>query len=157
MISDILLPFLMLLHLAIWIFAIFGGFFSPIICQFNILILVPIIYLIHILPLHVIVDTKIKHLIKNCDNFTDVEDYVLRPKKIEFLKNYIPKDVDEKKALKVMRVYSMEEDKLVIPKIHKRLEQCFENSFGNPLNAQGMLILAMIMSVYILKFYWKAF
>ena len=59
--------------------------------------------------------------------------------------------------MKVMRVYSLEEDKLVVSRMHKRIEECFENSFGNPLSAQGMLILAMIMSVYLLKFYWKAF
>ena len=153
---NILLTFLMMFHMAIWLFAIFGGLISPAICQFNILILVPVIYLIHILPLHIIVDNKIKHIINNLDKFDDIE-YVLRPKKIEFLQNYIPKDVDNEKALKVMRIYSAEEDKLVIPKIHKRLEQCFENSFGNPLNAQGMLILAMIVSVYLLKFFWKAF
>ena len=109
------------------------------------------------MPLHIIVETKVKHIIKNFDKFLVADDYVLRPKKIEFLKNYIPADMEQEKALKVMRIYSIEEDKLVIPIIHKRLEQCFENSFGNPMSAQGMLILAMIVSVYLLKFYWKAF
>ena len=109
------------------------------------------------MPLHILVETKVKHIIKNLDKFPDVSTYVLRPKKIEFLRSYIPLDMEEEKALRVMQIYSKEEDKLVVPIIHKRLEQCFETSFGNPMSGQGMLILAMIISVYLLKFYWKAF
>ena len=154
--NDLMLSFLCLFHVSIWLFVIFGGFWSPEICKFNMLVIVPTIYLLHMLSFHVIVSYKLDHILKNCDNFQDI-DYYVKPKCIEDFKKYLPDNIDNKKALKIIKIYFSEEDKLVIPRIYKKIEGCFENSFANPLSAQGMLILAMIVSAYLLKFYWKEF
>lgn len=157
MACDISLIFLILIHCFVWIFVIFGGFFSPTICQINMLVIIPAIYLIHIMSFHVIVKTKMQHILKNCENFDNLEAYIVKPKKVEDLRKYLPQDLDEEKAMKVIKIYLSEEDKLVIPKIHRKMEDCFETSFANPFSPQGMLILGMIVSIYLLKFYWKKF
>ena len=157
MATDIILTTMFVFHIAIWLFVIFGGFISPLVCQINILVIVPFIYLIHILPLHVIVETKMKRLYKNYDQYKNVPEYAVDERQMIMLKKYLPSDIDNEKVLKIIRVYLAEEDKLVIPRLHRKLESYFEKSFGSPVSAQGMLILAMIVSTYLLKFYWKSF
>ena len=154
--NKLLLPFLTTLHVFIWMFVIFGGFFSPEICKFNMLVVVPAIYLLQMLSFHVIVSYKLGYILKNCDEFNDV-DYYVTQKKIDEFKKFLPPDIDNEKAIKIIKRYFFEEDKLVITKFHKNIKKLFDNSFENPLCAQGMLILSMIISAYLLKFYWKTF
>ena len=57
--------FLALIHILIWLFLLFGFLINSKIALFNTLFLLPSIYLIHILPFHVI--NKIKcYINKNC-------------------------------------------------------------------------------------------
>ena len=105
MARDVSLILLILIHCFVWLFVIFGGFLSPKVCQFIILVVVPSIYLIHILSFHVIVETKMLHILKNCENFEDLKEYVVKPKRAEVLKKYLPKDVDADKAMKIVKIY----------------------------------------------------
>jgi len=56
---ELLLNFLILFHIVIWIF-ILGAFINQKAAKFNLYYLIPFIYILHILPFHVIVESKKK-------------------------------------------------------------------------------------------------
>ena len=49
---------LVFIHILIWLFVVFGFLISYKIALFNILILIPLIYILHILPFHIINEMK---------------------------------------------------------------------------------------------------
>ena len=59
-----LIDFLILFHVIIWIIAILGGIFGKAIIRFNVLILLPCIYLFQMLPIHLIILKKIELILK---------------------------------------------------------------------------------------------
>jgi len=55
----------------------------------------------------------------------------------------------------IIKIYILQENKYIIPKIYKNIRKIFRNSFADPLSPQGMLILAYIINTYLLFYYWR--
>jgi hypothetical protein len=127
--SNILLQLLIIVHILIWIFILFGGFISSEYTKFIIYKLIPFIYVIHILPFHTFVETKLLIIDKNKDDSN--------------------KDKSSKSIL------DEEEDKYIIPLFFRKLNNIFSSSFANPLSPQGLLLLGYIINTYLLRNKWK--
>ena len=126
---NLILQLLIIIHLGIWIFVVFGGFFKESYTKFNIMILIPFIYVIHILPFHIITSTKL-HIIENDSAYNN---------------NNTPS----------AQILKDEEQKYIIPYYFRKLNNIFEDSLFNPLSPQGLLILGYIINVYIMIYKWK--
>ena len=88
-----ILYFLVILHLFVWIFSIFGGFIHKNVALFNVYVFLPIIYIFQCLPNHIIIWIKIYIINKNgihhtCDMSTNkyTKDYNTIKKMAESLR-----------------------------------------------------------------------
>ena len=113
---------LSIFHVFIWIYIIFGSFFGKKHAKFIIYYLIPFIYILHILPFHIIREAKKKKLNINNDEIFD--------KKI--------KDIE----------YSIPIIGFIRKKFHELWEKLDKYSTFNPISPQGMLILGMIIGNY---------
>jgi len=102
---------LALIHILIWIFVVFA-FLNKDLAIINLSYVIPFIYILQILPLHILNTAKC-YVNKNCDK-------------------------DNKKIEKSIGF--------------SYLKDLFKNSFGNPLSAQGLLILGAVLSFYKTKY-----
>jgi hypothetical protein len=126
---NILLQLLIIIHILIWLFIIFGGFISPTYSKHNIYSIIPLIYLLHMLPFHLLLESKL--FIINNNNKTSN---------------------NNKSNSKILKE---NEDKYIIPHIFDKMNNMFSSSFANPLSPQGLLILGYIVNIYLLKYKWK--
>jgi len=131
---KLILNILIIIHILIWLFIVFGGFKSAEYSKFIIFIIIPCIYVLHILPFHILETYELEIINKNkINNNTD---------------NNTGKSSNE--------ILIENKNKYIIPYIHSTLsEKLFNKSFGNPLSPQGLLILGYIINVYLLKYKWK--
>jgi hypothetical protein len=143
---------LCLVHIFIWLFVIFGGFISSKICRLNLYIFIPLIYVLHMLPFHILVKYKMKFLNDNLNDF-ELKNTKLHEIDGDFGKN-IDKSIPEDRAKKIISIYCQEDD-FFISRIHKKVGNLFSNSFQNPTSPQGMLILGLIINIFLMKFFWK--
>lgn len=141
-------------HILIWIFVIFGGFVSKNICKSILFVFVPVIYIVHTLPFHILLKKKLEMINNNLESFGEV-DRELDPELANQLMKSGPPNISKERSMAIAKVYFAEEDKLIIPGIHGKICGLFSSSFANPLSPQGLLILAMIINTYVLRFYWK--
>jgi hypothetical protein len=114
--------FLIYLHIFIWLVIVLGGFVSKRIATLNIYILIPLVFILHMLPFHVL----------NGGKYNIIKD--------EY------KGTDPPEVLKGI------EDQIFIKKMFNGLYNIFGNSFQNPLSPQGMLILGFIISLYAIRY-----
>lgn len=149
------LVFIYVVHILVWIFIIFGGFISKNTCKSILFVFVPAIYIIHTLPFHVLLKKKLEMINNNLESFGEV-DRDVDPKLVVELMKSGPQDITKERQLAIAKVYFAEEDKFIVPEIYGKICTLFSDSFANPLSPQGMLILAMIVNVYLLHFYWRA-
>jgi hypothetical protein len=126
---NLILQLLIIIHIGIWLFVLFGGFFKESYAKFNIIILIPFIYVIHILPFHMIVETKLR-IIEN-------------------------ESIHNNNNTPSMKILEDEECKYILPYYFQKLKCIFDNSFCNPLSPQGLLILGFIINVYVMIYKWK--
>ena len=124
--NKIILEFLILFHIIIWVFVLGGGILNSKYAKFNILILIPFIYIIRILPIHLIVVSK----------------------------NYIIKNEYGENA-NSGTIISEKEYKYILPYLFGELKSFFNFSHANPLSADGLLILGYIINVYLMVYKWK--
>lgn len=122
----------LLLHLFINIeiiiisFTLFSGLISDKFAKFNIYVLLPIIYILYILPFSITVLCK-EYLAQKCiDNYPE----------------YNNKSIDD--------IINENSNKYILSNIHKKISNQY-NSF-NPLGNQGLLVLSYISNVYILYY-----
>lgn len=130
---KLILDLLIIIHIGIWIFILFGGYFKESYAKLNILIFIPLIYIAHILPFHMILETKLR-IIENESIHNN---------------NNTQNNISSKEVL------INEESKYIIPYYFKLLKDKLENSFANPLSPQGLLILGNIINVYLMIYKWK--
>lgn len=107
MINICLFYILQFIHIIIWVFVIFA-FLNKNLAEINLKFVIPFIYLIQILPFHILNKSKCK-VNNNCQK-------------------------DAENIEKMIGFY--------------QLKNLFNNSFENPLSAQGLLILGAILSYY---------
>jgi hypothetical protein len=130
MLSETILHFLITIHIIVWVYPIFGGFISVSNAKFILYYYVPFIYILHLLPFHIILNTKL-YLIDN----TIISKTDNKPDNKEYLHN--------------------KEHEYTIIKIFHYIHSTFEKCFANPLSPQGLLILSLIINLYIVKYYWN--
>jgi hypothetical protein len=150
---------LMLLHVFIWLFVVFGGLYSEKIIMLNLYILLPFIYLIQILPFHIIVKKKIEYI---KDNYETLKIHCNSPPELceeEYIRT-IPNlskhmNIQMDKMLLYYAVYINNED--IVSRLYRKIKIKIDNwnSFQHPLSTQGLIIFAFIFNLYILKFYYK--
>ena len=126
---NLILEILIIFHVIIWIFVVFGGMISSNICKFIIFIMIPFIYIVHILPFHIIVETKLR---------------IIEKEKSDDLKNKSSHDL----------LTEIEGRNIIINLFHK-LQKALDFSLCHPLSAQGLLILGYIINVYLLKYVYN--
>ena len=159
--NQLLFILLNIIHILVWLVVIFGRFISYNITKLNMLIIIPLIYIIHLLPFHIFLKKKFNEIHDDFDNqYTlyknDIEKY-----SDEYLLLFqdayssLPKHIPKERRNIIIKIYFVHEDKYIFPKIYKNIRVKFANSFANPLSPQGMLILGYIMSSIALFFKWK--
>jgi hypothetical protein len=148
--GNIFIYFSCLFHLLIWLFVAFGGFFSDKIIFFNMLIVLPVIYIAQAMPNHPITKEKVKYILEHRDEFSDPEPFVsycynkVDPKEVEHLKKEFGGKEDE--IIKVIMIIQEYENCFGIPKLCTLIYRNFCNSYRNPMDAQGFIVLAYILN-----------
>jgi hypothetical protein len=142
--------FICVIHLFIWLFVAFGGFFSNKIIFFNIFILLPIFYIAQSMPNHPIAKEKIKYILEHKDEFSDPEPFVsycynkIDEREIRHLQKELGGSEEETiKAIMIMQKY---ENCLGVPALITIIYRQFCESYRNPLDPQGFIVLAYIMN-----------
>jgi len=139
-----------IIHLFIWIFVAFGGFFSNKIIFFNIFILLPIVYIAQAMPNHPITKEKIKYILEHKDEFSDPEPFVsycynkIDQKEVKHLQKELGGSEEETiKAIMIMQGF---ENCLGVPALITIIYRNFCESYRNPLDPQGFIVLAYILN-----------
>ena len=148
--GDFLIFSACLVHLCIWLFVALGGFFSTKILFFNVFFLLPMVYLAQTRNNHPITKEKIKYILNNRNEFSDPEPFVsycynkIDPKDVNHLKKELGgSEEDIIQALMIMQSY---ENCLGIPKLVTVVYRNFCDSYRNPLDPQGFIVLAYILN-----------
>ena len=115
---------LILLHALIWLYVIFGPLIDKNHAKFIIFLVIPLIYIIQMLPVHIFNKLKQDEL------------------KIKTVKELNIKLNDMYKTLKIP---ILKEILLIFVYLKDKV---FKNSVFNPLSGQGMLILGLTMGIY---------
>ena len=113
---------LSIFHIFIWSYIIFGSFFGKKHARFIIYYLIPFVYILHILPFHILIELKKKLLNINNDEIFD------------------------KKIMEIE--YTIPIIGFIMKKFYLINEKLDNYSTFNPISPQGMLILGMIIGIY---------
>jgi hypothetical protein len=138
------------IHLFIWLFVAFGGFFSDKILFFNVFIVLPMIYLAQTRNNHPITKEKIKYILNNMGEFSDPEQFIsycynkIDPKDVDHLKKEL--GGSEEDIIKAILIMQSHENCLGIPKLITIVYRNFCDSYRNPLDPQGFIVLAYILN-----------
>lgn len=153
---------LCLIHMIVWLFVIFAGFISYKCNKIILLYLIPLIYIIHIMPFHIFLKKKFKEIYDDIDNQTKIftQDNINTVTNNELLMckdaySSLPPNLSKDKQNLIIKIYILQENKYIIPKVYRNIRKYFVNCFGDPLSPQGMLILGYIINTYLLFYYWK--
>ena len=152
--GGLFILFVCVIHLFIWLFVAFGGFFSNKIIFFNIFILLPIFYIAQALPNHPIAKEKIKYILEHKDEFSDPEPFVsycynkIDEREIKHLqKEFGSSEEDTIRATLIMQSY---DNCLGVPAVVTIIYRNFCESYRNPLDPQGIIVLAYILNSFAL-------
>ncbi len=137
------------IHIFIWIFAFFAGLISYKLIGFNMYVLLPGIYLIQsVLPTHIIMKSKMKFIWKHRHQLQVLDNYIVTPQdKFDILHYAKQESVPYEQALYCFKVLKYYEHKTILPKIIDEIKVFFIDSFRNPLDAQGMIILGYLFNL----------
>jgi len=152
--GGLFILFVCVIHLFIWLFVAFGGFFSNKIIFFNIFILLPIFYIAQAMPNHPIAKEKIKYILEHKDEFSDPEPFVsycynkIDEREIKHLqKEFGSSEEDTIRATLIMQSY---DNCLGVPAVVTIIYRNFCESYRNPLDPQGIIVLAYILNSFAL-------
>ena len=67
----------------------------------------------------------------------------------------MPNNVDIQTQKQILKIYKCMENEYIITRIFNKINKICEKNFQTPFSAQGMIITAFIINIYLLKFYWK--
>lgn len=139
-----------IIHLAIWLFVAIGGFFSSKILFLNLLVFLPVIYIVQSMSNHPITKEKIIYILQHKDEFKDPEPFVsycynkIDPKEVEHLKKEVGgSDEDIIRALLIIQSY---EFSMGIPYIIINIYRKCCDSYRNPMDSQGVIVFAYILN-----------
>jgi len=131
-----------------------GGIFSDKILLLNIFIILPLIFITQCQQNHPILKYKIKYIINNQNLFSNIN---INPYKkccnslynsevdnlVDELK-YDRKDIEN--AYAILKLY---ENKFILPNCIDYGKNIFCNSFRNPFDAQGLIVIGYIFNTYV--------
>lgn len=153
---------LCLVHMIVWLFVIFGGFISYKCTKIIMLGIIPLIYVLHIMPFHIFLKKKFKQIHDDIDTqielFDKTEIENISHRDLLMCKDAyssLPSNLSKDKQDLIIKIYILQENKYIVPKIYRYIRRNFVDCFGDPLSPQGMLILGYIINTYLLYFYWK--
>ena len=153
---------LIILHVIIWLFVIFGGFISYKCTKIIILLLIPLIYIVHILPFHIISKQKLLYIYNDLDNqlklYTNEDLNKISNEDLMICRDTymsLPPNLSKETQDTIVKIDFLNENKFIFPKFYRYIRKYFVNSFADPLSPQGMLILGYIINIYLLYFHWK--
>lgn len=148
-----LLYALIIFHIFIWIFSIFGGLISKTFALFNIYILLPFIYIFQSLPIHLIIWIKI-YIINSegINNTCDMNQNKNIPKHSIVKKIANSLNVSTQTIQNNFDTLHCYDKDFIIGDLFYQLRDIFQNSFLNPLSPQGLIILGYIINSYSLKY-----
>jgi hypothetical protein len=147
------------IHLFIWLFVVFGGFFSKKILFVNVFILLPMVYITQAQKNHPIAKEKIKYILNNMNQFSDPEPFVsycynkIEPKEIQHLSEEL--GASEKDVIKATLIMQSYDNCLGIPKLLILVYRNFCDSYRNPLDPQGLIVLGFIINSW--AFFFKGY
>ena len=130
-IYKFLIQLIVIIEIFIVLFIFLSGLKSPEYAKINIFIIIPLIFLIGILPFEGLEYPK-KYLASKC---------------IDPLEQDIELD----------KVIDENSNKFILPTIHKTISNLYyvnDNNTFNPVNYHGILILGYIINIYLLKYKW---
>lgn len=153
------LSILYLLHILVWIYIVFGGLLSKGNSVFIVQIVIPAVYVLHVLPFHVILKMKAKTIDNNLDYYWNELSVKERNGDLDLeLYNVIKTcfdNIEQNRIIKVVRVLQAKEHSITFIRYFNKVKEIFKCSFQNPLSPQGMLILGFIVNWNLLKCYYK--
>jgi hypothetical protein len=136
----------------------FGALLSNKIAIINIIIIIPLIFLVQsFFHFHPFVMNKMKYILSNIHKFlspsiiyniTPYEDIDIKRMSISFNISYN----DTLKAFLIMKEH---EHLLLFPQILDYLRQIFYSAFRNPFDASGLIIIALFINIIILYINYK--
>lgn len=146
---------LVALHTIIWLVALFGGIvFGKSVALFNILVLLPCIYVFQSLPVHLILKEKMKYVLEHKEHLKKNE-RTRHSHRSDCDHAYVSKitgiPIDD--VLESYKYITYYEDKFFLNAVNRKLAYFFsDRSYMNPLSPQGLILLGFVINVYYLKF-----
>lgn len=147
----IVLKLLFIIHLFIWILVTFGGIFNSKINQFNLLILLPLIYISQSLSFHPIMYMKMKYIkenLKNSNNENFKDSNLCDEEKDDMIRLSRLFNESYNKILEHYAIYIENED-IISHNLRSIRRYCDKTCNKNPFSSQGLIILAYMINVYI--------
>lgn len=138
-------------HIGVWVLAVFGGLYSCRVAAFNMLALLPLIYVVQsFLTTHIFVKAKIDFILRHPGAFKADMAHVFSEGERRDIAHHAAEAGYSVEAVtyarRVMRHY---EDALVAPRVTRAISKATKRSYQNPMSAQGMLVLAYIVNAAI--------
>jgi hypothetical protein len=153
--SHLVLYFLCNIHVIIWIVVILAGIINKTANYFNLLILLPLIYIIQILLYtHPIITSKILYIKNHLNDFSDVIDTSITFSDYELLEITHFSTIHNLPYQNVLEYFQILRhfEKKGLMTLFFNFKNSFNNSYKNPFTAQGLLVLGYIINVYLLVF-----
>jgi|APGre2960657404_1045060.scaffolds.fasta_scaffold183543_1 hypothetical protein len=151
---ELIMMMLSWLHVLVWIFVMFGGILNRKITVMNMLIALPIIYVIQAMPMHPINTAKSLQVQSHGD--ATFNKSLLHPREACDRRHHA--------RMLGMTLYEYERNKQQVDHYANSIaitawvfyirQKLNDWSFANPLSAQGLIILSYIINSHIL--YWQS-
>lgn len=150
--QEVYLMFLSFIHMGVWMYLLFAFALGKHHVYFSLVILLPIIYIVQSLPVHILFYTKFKFVTKNKQylrSYNDSEFKMTESKRnfMNRLSKIINIPFDEiKDALMIINYY---DDLYIMSKIKENISSWFETrSYIDPVSPQGLIIISYIINVF---------
>jgi len=153
--NVIILHIITIIHIFLWLYVSFGGFISETQNNYILYIVLPMIFIFQLLPFHILNETKymLSDNIKNDpDNTIDADYKDINNLSIDDKFNLCIKNGFKNNNKKTIQLLNDTLDLYIIPKYIDDLKYLFKSSFQNPFSAQGLIIIAFIINVYLHKY-----
>lgn len=155
-INSILLHSIIILHVLFWVYILLGGLISGDQNKIIMLYIIPCTYIIHIFSFHILNEVKYT-LLSDKNNMDDDKNKRINMKDINNLSYDDKFEICQNGFMynnKISDTVHNTVNSYTIPKYFELYKRKFKNSFQNPLSAQGMLILAYIINIYLYKYHY---
>lgn len=140
------------MHIIVWIIVMFLGILSRRGALINVLILLPMVFIVQsVFPVHIFMKTKMVHVNQNLHHLKKKSDVVISRNTHLNLVHYAESvGMSLAQVIENYKVIKYYEDGLLLPRVTDWLKLVFDESFKNPMDAYGMVIIAYVINCYLL-------